>query len=362
MDDLEVTMEDVYQRLMKRMDEFPAGAPESENLLGILKLIFDEREAELAIDLPSGPEALDSIAARLGRNESELETMLEGMADKGLVYAKEKEGRKYYNLLPLLPGIFEMQFMKAETTPTKRKIAELFDKYYHEGWGEKTFTSRTALARVMVVEEEVPQGEEVLPHEKVSEFIKDSTYMAITNCFCRHEAELLGRSCGAPKEVCMAFGPFAEFLVNRGYARRASREDMLEALKRSEEAGLVHISDNIKEKINFICNCCGCCCGFLGTITKLGIPNAVAASRYLAAVDEDLCNGCGSCTEVCQVSAVTVEDEIAVVDAGRCIGCGLCVSHCPSEAMEVRERPDWKEPAANIAELGVSILRERGRM
>jgi len=356
-------MEDVHIRLMKRMDEFPAGAPESENLLGILQLIFDEDEAELAVNLSSGLEELDSIAARLDRDEAELETLLEGMADKGLVYAKEKEGKKYFNLLPLVPGIFEMQFMKAETTPTKRKIAELFDNYYHEGWGEQTFTSvRTALARVMVIEEEVPRGEEILPYEKVSEFIKDSTYMAITNCFCRHEAELLDRSCGAPKEVCMAFGPFAEYLVNRGYARKASVDDMLEALKISEEAGLVHISDNIQEKINFICNCCGCCCGFLGTITKLGIPNAVAASRYLAKVDEDLCNGCESCIEVCQVDAIAMQDDIAVIDMNKCIGCGLCVSHCPSEAMEIIAREDWKEPAANIVELGVSILKERGRI
>lgn len=356
-------MEDVYIRLMKRMDEFPAGAPESENLLGILQLIFDGDEAELAIGLSSGLEELGLIAGRLDKDESELEALLEGMADKGLVYAKEKEGKKYYNLLPLVPGIFEMQFMKAETTPTKRKIAELFDNYYHEGWGEKTFTStRTAIARVMVIEEEIPRGEEILPYEKVSEFIKDSTYMAITNCFCRHEAELLGRSCGAPKEVCMAFGPFAEYLVNRGYARKASSEDMLDALKESEEAGLVHMSDNIQEKINFICNCCGCCCGFLGTITKLGISNAIAASRYLAKVDEDLCNGCEDCIDVCQIDAIAMEDDIAVIDANKCIGCGLCASHCPSEAMEIIEREGWKEPAANIVELGVSILKERGRI
>jgi Fe-S-cluster-containing hydrogenase component 2 len=356
-------MEDVYTRLMKRMDEFPAGAPESDNLLGILKLIFDEEEAELATGLSSGLEELSSISGRLDRGQAELETLLEGMADKGLVYAREKEGNKYYSLLPLVPGIFEMQFMKAETTPTKRKIAELFDNYYHEGWGEQTFTSvRTALARVMPIEEEIPRGEEILPYEKVSEFIKDSTYMAITNCFCRHEAELLDRSCGAPKEVCMAFGPFAEFLVDRGYARKASRDDMLQALKVSEEAGLVHISDNIQEKINFICNCCGCCCGFLGTITKLGIPNAIASSRYLAKVDEDLCNGCENCIEVCQVDAISMQDDVAVIDTSKCIGCGLCVSHCPSEAVETIEREDWKEPASNIVELGVSILKERGRI
>lgn len=355
-------MDDVYVRLMKRMDDFPAGAMESENLLGILTMIFGEDEAELAVDLPSSLEELASIARRTGRDEGALEAILEGMADKGLVLSRTKGGSRHYSLLPLVPGIFEMQFMKGETTPEKRRIAELFDMYYHEGWGETSFTSKTALARVMTVEEEIPRGEEVLPYEKVSEFIKDSTYMALTTCFCRHEAELLGRSCGAPKDVCMCFGPFAEFLVERGFARKASREEVLDALDRAEKAGLVHVTDNIQEKINFICNCCGCCCGFLGTMTKLNISGAVAASRYVALVDGDLCNGCAACLDACHMKAVTLEDDVASVAEAKCIGCGLCVSSCPGGAMSVRAREGWDAPPANIVELGVAVLSERGKL
>ena len=43
-------MEDVYVRLMGRMDEFPLGAPESGNLLELLRMIFDEEQAELALE------------------------------------------------------------------------------------------------------------------------------------------------------------------------------------------------------------------------------------------------------------------------------------------------------------------------
>jgi ferredoxin len=354
-------MDELYEKLMERMDRFPLGAPRSPNLLELLKTIFLPEEAEAALRLPAAPVELEAFAAELGRPLDEVERLLEGMADHGLVFARERGGKKYYNLLPLLPGIFEMQFMKAETTPAKRRVAQLFDAYYHEGWGEEAFSSRTPMARVLPVQEEIPRGDQVMPYELVSNYIKKSVSMAITNCFCRHEAELLGRSCGAPKAVCMCFGPFADFLVERGFAWRATPEEMLAALDRAEKAGLVHVADNIQEKINFICNCCGCCCGFLGTITKLGLSGGVASSRYLAAVDEELCNGCESCLEVCQVKAVKAEDGQARVDAARCIGCGLCASHCPSGAVSMEEREGWSEPLPTLAELGMTILGERGK-
>ncbi len=356
-------MDDVYARLMKRMDEFPMGAPGTESLLELLKLIFDPEEAETALLLPSLPTPVSSIAAEMGQDPAELEALLERMSRDGLVFIHtKKDGTKLCNLMPLLPGIFEMQFMKGEISPAKRQVAELFDKYYFEGWGKTSFASDTPLARVLVIEEEIPRKDQVLPYEKISAYIKDSTSMALTNCFCRTEAELLGRACDAPRDVCMVLGPFADFLVERGFARKATKEEMLDALDRAEQAGLVHITDNIQDKITFICNCCGCCCGFLGTITKLNMDGTIAATRYHAMVDADLCNGCEACLEVCQLKAIEIDDGTADVDDMRCIGCGLCASHCPSEAVIVSEREGWKEPLGNLVDLNMTILKERGRL
>jgi NAD-dependent dihydropyrimidine dehydrogenase PreA subunit len=357
-------MEDIYDRLMLRLDEFPLGAPRSDNLRGALSMIFTPDEAELFIDLPLRPETLPEIAARLGRDEASLEALLESMANRGTAYCRERNGLRQYCALPLVPGIFELQFMKAEVNPAKRRIAELFDAYYHEGWGASNFANvETPMTRVLPVEEEISRKDQVLPYEKVSEYIKDSTFMCLTNCFCRHEAELLGRSCGAPKDVCMAFGPFAEYMVNRGFGWRASREEMLEALDRAEKAGLVHITDNVQDRIGFICNCCGCCCGFLGTITKLGLANAVAASRFVATADADLCNGCETCVDECQLKAISLsDDEAAVVNPEKCIGCGICASHCPAEAMSVLERTSWQEPKPTFLDLGMAIMTERGKV
>ena len=44
-----------YQRLTKRLNRFPQGAPPSESLYAILKILFSEREAALVAVLPLQP-------------------------------------------------------------------------------------------------------------------------------------------------------------------------------------------------------------------------------------------------------------------------------------------------------------------
>ena len=51
----------------------------------------------------------------------------------------------------------------------------------------------------------------------------------------------------------------------------------------------------------------------------------------------------------------------ASIDPGKCIGCGLCVTGCPEEAMELVRREDWIKPVEKAREIGLTILKERGR-
>ena len=272
-----------------------------------------------------------------------------------------KDGNDCYALLPLVPGIFELQFMKGETSPEKQELARLFDAYYHNGWGKASFGHGQAFARVVPVERRIPIDYAIQPFEKVTELIINATSMALTNCYCRHEKELLDKACDAPKDVCMIFGPFADFAVDRGFGRRATRDEMLQALGRAEQAGLVHVADNV-ERINFICNCCGCCCGLLGTITKLNIDTAVAVSPFIAEVDPELCIACGECVNRCHVSAIKIDktENIAKLsEKRRCIGCGLCATACPTAAVVMTPRKKWKEPFRTAKEMMQSVSEER---
>jgi heterodisulfide reductase subunit A len=54
----------------------------------------------------------------------------------------------------------------------------------------------------------------------------------------------------------------------------------------------------------------------------------------IAAVDEELCTGCGVCVEICPYDARALNDKlkIAEVNEALCVGCGACIASCPSNA------------------------------
>lgn len=74
---------------------------------------------------------------------------------------------------------------------------------------------------------------------------------------------------------------------------------------------------------DFICSCCGCCCGMLRMHQRLPKPVELWASNFYAAVDAEACTGCGTCIKRCQVNAVrlSAKDRQCIVDLDRCIGC-----------------------------------------
>ena len=63
------------------------------------------------------------------------------------------------------------------------------------------------------------------------------------------------------------------------------------------------------------------------------------AEAAIAALNEDLCDGCGICVGVCEYNALEIQDKsddtkIVKLNEASCKGCGACVAACPSGAME----------------------------
>ena len=150
------------------------------------------------------------------------------------------------------------------------------------------------------------------------------------------------------KRQCLTFGNVARSLAEHGgHARLISKEEAMDALERSYDAGLVQIGENVREDPAFICNCCGCCCEALQAARKFSPMQPVATTNYIPSVEENTCIGCGKCEKACPIFAVSmveVQDgqkkkKRPVVDTEICLGCGVCASRCPNGSLKLERRP-----------------------
>lgn len=132
------------------------------------------------------------------------------------------------------------------------------------------------------------------------------------------------------------------------------------ALKRLKRSALTRKKYN-PEKADFICSCCGCCCGMLSIQKSLPRPLDFWVSNYQAAVDAETCKGCGVCQEHCQVTAVSVPEkkEPAQVDLNRCIGCGVCVAACPTGSITLLKKPTEVRPPKTREDLYDIIMSKK---
>ena len=347
---------DVYEELREHLDKHPTGAPKAPEILEILSILFSPEEAKVAAAMPFLPMTAERIAERVGVPAGDAKSRLESLADKGLVYAREKGGEWGYALLPVMPGIFEFPFMKGKKDKTLERLAVLWDDYLQQV--ARVSPEDIPIARVIPIQDDIENEPQVLTYEKVYQLIDEAEVLGLAHCACRTAFA----NCDAPLEACMLFDDTCRYLVDRGFARYISKEEMKQKLKEFDEMGLVHNVNNSQDKLQFICNCCPCCCGFLRSIIELKIPNFLATSGFLASVDEELCNGCAVCEERCPLDAIEVIDEVARVDTDRCIGCGICVSGCDTDAVELARREDMPETPETMREFGIKTLQNKGKL
>ena len=350
---------DVYEKLREILDAHPTGAPKSAVFDKILRILYRPEEAALLLHMNFAPRPVEAIAAAAAVPVEEADRMLGSLADRTLVHSREKDGRRGYGLLPTIPGLFEYPFMKGGMTPKLEELAKLWEDYHADGLGESFAGRPTPLARVIPVGTSVDASIRVHPYEEVKGLIDGADFIGLGPCACRISL----RRCDKPTETCFFFDAPARFLVEKNCARQVTREEALDVLKRSEEAGLVHTSSNSADRASFICNCCPCCCIILRGRTKLDIAGAFAPSGFRAEVRSGDCTGCGICAdERCPMGAIEMKEDRAVVTAAKCIGCGLCVTACPVEAIALVRRADPPPIPTDNREMLGKILTEKGKL
>ncbi|MBA3027243.1 MAG: 4Fe-4S dicluster domain-containing protein [Desulfobacteraceae bacterium] len=357
--DFPMPQNDLYDKLADLFNQIGFGSRKSPELINLLKSLFNEQEAQIALNLsPFAPEPPVKVAERLGKDPDGIAETLDCMADKGLIYASKKGDENWFKTIQLVPGIFELQFMKGEVTDRAIELAKLFDAYAHAGAREQSQQPvppsdklPVNFARVIPIEKSVSSDTTVFPYEEIAKYIDAAKDITVSVCYCRHEKRLLDKGCNFPDDVCLQLGSFSRFVEERGFGRRISKEEAHEIIKKSADAGLIHTASNTMDGIDFICNCCTCCCGILRGVSQFNLPVRTVSSNYEVKIDGELCSACGECVTKCQMAAVSLENESPEINLERCIGCGVCVHHCPTGALTLAPRTDFIKPPANFREL-----------
>ncbi|WP_076750796.1 4Fe-4S dicluster domain-containing protein [Desulfatitalea tepidiphila] len=340
-----------YQNLVERLNRFPQGAPPSEQLFRILKLLFSEEEARLVALLPIRVFTAEQAARAWGLDDATTRKKLDDLCDRALLVDFEEAGRTTYCLPPPMAGFFEFSMMRVRGDIDQKALAELLYRYINveEDFAKALFArGQTQLGRVFVDEGQLPDAFtlEVLDYERLSRVIDTASHIGVSLCYCRHKMAYLGHACDAPREICLTFNLVAASLIRHGNARPVDVIEAKDMVQRAQAHHLVQFGENVREKVCFVCNCCKCCCEGMIAARRFATFHPVQTTNYLPAIDAGQCTGCGQCTQWCPVEAIVLTpDEAdnrkrpkAVLNSDICLGCGVCARACPSDAITMMAR------------------------
>ena len=353
------TLKSGYDSLVERLNRMPQGAPPSKTLYAILKMLFSEREAALVAELPVRPFTAVHAAKAWHMDEAEARRHLDALASRAILLDIEQpDGQVTYVLPPPMAGFFEFSMMRLRGDIDQHVLGELFYQYMNveEDFIRELFANgETQLGRVFVQEAQLPplemledRGLYVLDYERASEVIRQAHHRAIGVCYCRHKMQHVDRACSAPLDICMTFNNSAASLIRHEFAREVDIAEGLDLLQQAQQLGLVQFGENVRQGVNFICNCCGCCCEALIATRRFASMHPVHTSNYLPVVDESVCNGCGKCVNACPVEAMTLVSandphhpklHMARLNQELCLGCGVCVRACSRLGLKLEHRP-----------------------
>ena len=370
------TIKSGYSKLANRLNLFPQGAPPSELLFKILKMLFSEKEAKLVSLMPIKP----FTAKKAGRiwkvDLSSTQKVLDELAGRAILVDMEQNGESVYALPPPMAGFFEFSLMRVRDDIDQKVLSELFYEYINveEDFIRELFTQgQTQLGRTFVHEPVLSKENalHVLDYERATEVIKRAAHRGVGVCYCRHKMHHVGRSCEAPQEICMTFNDVAASLIKHGCARSTEKEECLDLLQAAYEHNLVQFGENVREKVNFICNCCGCCCEAMIVARRFAILTPVHTTNFIPVVIESDCNGCGKCVTACPIEAMTLVSsnnpvkpkmKVAKLDEERCLGCGVCVRTCSKGSIYLKYRPKRVITPMNGTHRAVLMAIERGKL
>ncbi len=364
-----------YDRLKRRLNYFPqgVGSGTSDLLFKIMSILFTEKEAELLAQLPLNPFRANKISKIWKMDLAKTQKMLDKFAGRGILFDIEEKGGSVYALAPPMTGFFEFTMMRLHRDIDYKKLSELLNEYLRveeDFIKDLLLNGETKLGRVLINEKVLTDenASHVLDYESAEHVIKSASHLGVGLCYCRHKMFHLGKACDAPQEICLTLNRTAESLTKHGINRKLDVSEALDLLQIARGKNLVQFADNVREDVNFICNCCSCCCEFMLAAKKYGTEHSIHTTNFIIQIDEETCKNCGKCAVVCPVEALTLvpaekgSGKILKFNPEICLGCGVCVRNCSFNCITLKPRKEKIITPLNTAHKFVIMAIERGTL
>lgn len=307
---------------------------------GTMMRNWTEEEAEAYLAAPLFKLfTIQDYVALTGKSYEDAEAILDKMASHSLISCFDRAGVKHYYVLAPLWGMWEFNMDSFD-----KDWCNEFNASLGADFAPAAVQSIRPLCQIVPIGPEVVDGE-MTPYSSWRETIEKNSKFALSPCQCRLEKEVTGtRACKEEHkdrvETCISVGEIAQYFIDRGIGHEITREEAVQTIEDSIDAGLV-VEQLFSKHSEVICQCHGDCCKLLTTYVALGGAGNMMdnISNYNLKYDKDACIGCGACVDRCPMFAITLTDDGKCEMNRQCVRCGQCARVCPASARALQPKP-----------------------
>jgi Na+-translocating ferredoxin:NAD+ oxidoreductase subunit B len=354
---------DIYRQLQQHLDQQAVGFPAAKSGADVrlLQRFFTPEEARLALHLTFRLAPTEEVLRRIQGQwpEDRLRELLESMFRKGAIGWRRKADADCWCVMPMVVGMYEAQ--DGDVTPDFLEDARAYMRT--PAFGRSFLATALPQMRTIPVHKSIDVERPVATYDRIRAVVEEAPgpFVAL-KCICRAGKALDGKPCTKTTrlETCLGMNHAAETVLRRKHGHELKREEVLTLLDQNEEEGLVLQPANA-QKPEFVCSCCGCCCGILSMQKMLPHPVDFWSSSFYAVVEAERCISCGKCASRCQVDAIKHKGpkKGIQINRSRCIGCGLCVPTCAKGALRLEKKEHAAIPPRDEDALYEEIMAQK---
>ena len=354
----------IYLRLRNRINRCAAGIGSicpGDDHWDVLMNFYSEKDAQNILAMPvSRTVTAADYAERCGIPEAEAAEILDGLADRSLIWRIRRSGMAHYQIMAQIPGYWEWHELWEGVYGTDESML-LFNRGCDSAWGEDNPLASLyrSMVHVQACDNSVVEGV-VPPFCDWEASLDRFDVFAVMPCQCRTKGLNYGtvteEDCGR-MDTCTSMGEIAEYFISIGVAREITREEARANIRLNVEEGNT-IEGYCTKTGGAYCACNMKVCLFANAYKKFGgnVNSFEYVSDFNLAYDKDTCIKCGACLERCPMDAIEADENGLMVPTAVCFRCGQCAMVCPVGARKLVPKEKWEtiERAADLFEDNLS--------